>query len=48
MPTAEEILVVKKATVYDIIDVIESDDKKEYTQEEIKQLLKAYITGCAK
>lgn len=48
MPTAEEILVVKKATVYDILDVLENDDKKEYTEEEIKQILKAYITGCSK
>lgn len=48
MPTAEEVLLVKKATVYDILDVLENDDKKEYTEEEIKQILKAYITGCAK
>lgn len=48
MPTAEEVLLVKKATVYDILDVLENDDKKEYTEEDIKQILKAYITGCAK
>lgn len=48
MPTSEEILMVKKSTVYDILDLLENDDKKEYTEEEIKQILKAYISGCSK
>ena len=48
MTTPEEILIVKKSTVYDILDLLENDSKKEYTKEEIKQILKAYITGCSK
>lgn len=49
MPTDRESNDIKKAMAYDLIDIIESDSEKvNYTQEEIKTLIKAYITGNAK
>ncbi len=39
---------IKKSMAYDLIDMIESADGKEsYTPEEIKSLIKAYITGMS-
>ena len=46
MPTDREAAEIKKAMAYDLIDVIESNtDKKEYSPEEIKALIKSYISG---
>jgi len=40
---------VKKSMAYDLIEIIESaSDKESYTPEEIKALIRAYITGNAK
>lgn len=39
---------IKKSMAYDLIDMIESaDGKGSYTPEEIKSLIKAYITGMS-
>lgn len=47
MATEMEVAIVKKATVYDLIDIIESrPDKQTYTPEEIKALMKAYVKGA--
>jgi hypothetical protein len=43
MPTKDEIIVVQKATVYDICRIVEANPDKTYTAEDIKQLLDAYI-----
>lgn len=49
MPTDRESNEIKKAMAYDLIDIIESaTDKESYTPEEIKALIKAYITGMTK
>lgn len=46
MPTEKEITIIQKATVYDLLDIIEKNEEKQtYTPEEIKALMKAYITG---
>ena len=46
MSTDEESAEIKKAMAYDLIDTIESNtDKKEYTPDEIKEIIKAYING---
>ena len=46
MSTEMEVAIVKKAAVYDLIDIIESrPDKQTYTPEEIKTLMKAYVKG---
>lgn len=48
MPSEKEIIIIQKATVYDLLDIIEKDkEKQSYTPEEIRSLLKAYITGVA-
>lgn len=49
MPTDRESNEIKKAMAYDLIDIIESaQDKENYSTEEIKALIKAYITGVTK
>ena len=49
MPTDRESNEIKKAMAYDLIDIIESAQYKEnYSPEEIKALIKAYITGVTK
>ena len=49
MPTDRESNEIKKSMAYDLIDIIESaSDKESYTPEEIKALIKAYISGSAK
>ena len=48
MLTDRESNEIKKSMAYDLIDIIESADGKEsYTPEEIKALIKAYITGMS-
>lgn len=46
MPSEKEIAIIQKATVYDLLDIIEKEEKQSYTPEEIKALMKAYITGA--
>lgn len=49
MPTDRESNEIKKAMAYDLIDILESNvDKESYTPEEIKALIKAYISGSTK
>ncbi len=46
MPTDREAAEIKKAMAYDLIDTIESNTEKDnYTPAEIKEIIKAYITG---
>lgn len=48
MPTDRASNEIKKSMAYDLIDIIESAEGKEsYTPEEIKSLIKAYITGMS-
>lgn len=44
MPTEKELLIIKKAAMFDLIDIFESNpDKEHYTPEEIKTIIKAYL-----
>lgn len=44
MPTEKEILIIQKAAMFDLIDIFESNPEKEnYTPEEIKTIIKAYL-----
>ena len=46
MPTDRESNEIKKSMAYDLIEIIETNTGKEhYTPEEIKTIIKAYITG---
>jgi len=48
MPTERELTESKKAMAYDLILVLESNkEKQQYTPEEIKALINAYIAGLA-
>lgn len=45
MPTERESNEVKKSMAYDLIEIIEAKPEKDnYTPEEIKKLIKTYIT----
>ena len=49
MPTDRESIEIKKSMAYDLIDIIESSEGKEsYTPEEIKKIIRAYISGKEK
>lgn len=39
------ILIIQKATVYDLMRIIKEHPGKTYTQEELEKLFDAYITG---
>ncbi len=48
MPTDRESNEIKKSMAYDLIEIIETNSEKQnYTPEEIKTLIKAYITGLS-
>ena len=46
MPPDEWNLIVQKATIYDLMRIIEENPDKAYTPEELKKLFDAYITGA--
>lgn len=46
MPPDEWSLIVRKATVYDLMRIIKENPDKTYTQEELEKLFDAYITGA--
>jgi hypothetical protein len=48
MPSEKEIIIVQKATVYDLMRIIKENPDKSYTVEELEQLLHAYIRGVEK
>ena len=48
MPTEKEIIIVQKATVYDLMRIFKENPDKTYTTEELEQLLHAYIQGAEK
>ena len=46
MPSEKEIIMIQKATVYDLIRIIKDQPEKEnYTPAELEKLLDAYIRG---
>lgn len=45
MPGEKEIVIIQKATVYDLLQIIKEQPDKTYTPEELEKLLAAYITG---
>ena len=45
MPSESKIVIIQKATVYDLKRIIEADPDRTYTAEELKKILDAYITG---
>lgn len=45
MPSEKEIIMIQKATVYDIKRILKEKPEKTYSAEELEKLLDAYITG---
>lgn len=45
MSSEKEMLMVQKATMYDLKRILEKNPDKTYTVEELKQLIDAYIQG---
>jgi hypothetical protein len=43
MPTEKEIVIVQKATIYDIKRILRENPDKVYTCEELEQILDAYV-----
>lgn len=46
MPTEKEVVLIQKATVYDLMRIIKENPDKTYTQDELEKLFDAYITGA--
>ena len=47
MPTEKEVVIIQKATVYDLLKILKSKDpNKAYTLEELEKLMDAYIEGA--
>lgn len=47
MPTAQENLDIKKAMAYDLLIILQADEGKTYTAEEVEKIIQAYIAGLA-
>lgn len=48
MPTEQESTDIKKAMAYDLTQAIdENTEKQQYTKDEVKQLINAYIKGLS-
>lgn len=46
-PGEKEILIIQKATMYDLKKILEADPNKTYTVEELVKLIDSYIAGAA-
>ena len=46
MPTEKEVILIQKATMYDLKRILEQEPDKTYTVEELKQLIDSYIQGA--
>ena len=45
MPTEKEILMIQKAIMFDLKQILEANPDKTYTVDELKALIDAYIAG---
>lgn len=45
MSTEREVLLIQKATMYDLLQIIRSNPDKTYTPEELEKIITAYIAG---
>ena len=45
MSTEREIIMFRKSTVYDLLQLIKKDPNKTYTTDELEELLTAYVKG---
>ena len=47
MPTEKEILMIQKATMYDLKQILEADPDKTYTVKELKEIIDTYIAEAS-
>ena len=47
MPMAQENLDIKKAMAYDLLIILQANEGKTYTAEEVVKIIQAYIAGLA-
>lgn len=45
MPTDQEITIIQKAAMFDLIEILETAPEKSYTPEELKKIIRAYLAG---
>lgn len=45
MPTEKEIAIIQKAAMFDLIEILETEPEKTYTTEEVKKIIRAYLSG---
>ena len=48
MSSEAEIAIIQKAAMYDLIEILETGPEKNYTPEEMKKIIRAYISGKEK
>ena len=48
MLSEAEITMIQKAAMYDLIEILETTPEKSYTPEEMKKIIRAYISGKEK
>lgn len=46
MHTEKMVVLIQKATIYDLMRIIKENPDKTYTQDELEKLFDAYITGA--
>nr|DAE50640.1 MAG TPA: hypothetical protein [Bacteriophage sp.] len=47
MPTSQESMDIKKAMAYDLLVILKTEDNRQYTAEDIEEIIRAYIAGLA-
>lgn len=45
MPTEKEIVIIQKATIYDLKRILKEHPDKTFTWDELEKVFDAYITG---
>lgn len=46
MASEMEVLLIQKATMYDLLQIIRENPNKTYTAEELEKIITAYIAGA--
>ena len=47
MPIEKEVLLIQKATMYDLLKILKETPDKTYTLAELEKLIDSYIAGAA-
>lgn len=47
MPTSQESMDIKKAMAYDLLVILKAENGRQYTAEDIEEIIRAYIAGLS-